>query len=86
MKKILVLSLFLYSNVIVFSQSIFEKEGKFGIKGKSGSVILEADYERILKTESNAVFLLVQPNPDYSGKTENHDAEQLADIRFWGSS
>lgn len=86
MKNILILSFFLFLNTTVFSQSIFEENGNFGIKDQNGSVILEADYEQILKTKYRSVFLLVQPNLEYLGKPLNHHVEQLADIKFWDSS
>ncbi len=85
MKEILILSLFLCFNVTVFSQSIFEENGKFGLVYK-GDTVLKAEYESILKTKNSHTFLLVQPNSGYKGEELNHEPNQVADLRFWSSS
>ncbi|MGB0521335.1 MAG: WG repeat-containing protein [Flammeovirgaceae bacterium] len=67
MKQLVFLLILLISNLTdSIAQSIFEQQGKYGLKQEDGSVMLKAEYFQILPIQGGQ-FLLCKENPNYQG-------------------
>jgi predicted secreted protein len=81
MKKLLFTFLAIFSFQIPFAQTVFESEGKFGLKDEiDNSIILKAEYDQIFgENETDGPWLLCQFNPKYKGENpkQKHDFAKL---------
>lgn len=76
MKKSFCILLLLSCVHIVWGQSIFEKNGKFGLKNEDGTMLLKADYLQIIPI-SGTYYLFCQQAPSYRGTgVAKHDVPE----------
>ncbi len=87
MKKYLFLLLFLSPIFSGNSQSIFEKDSKFGVRNLNGETVLPAVFHQILNIDYGR-FLLVQVDYENLGekKDPKHAFNQDVNLQFWNSN
>ncbi len=78
MKNLLFTLLAIFSIQPIFSQTVFETEGKYGLKDEiDNSIILKAEYDQIIG--DGEAWILCKFNPKYKGANPKqlHDSEKI---------
>ncbi len=78
MKNLLFTLLAIFSIQPVFSQTVFETEGKYGLKDEiDNSIILKAEYDQIIG--DGEAWILCKFNPKYKGANPKqlHDSDKI---------